>query len=264
MGLVDRFRRRAPKPPKVQHALAMVLLPSEERPDGRSVFQYLRTQWADVPSIANVESAEAATTARIPGGAAALMHVSAPIAQDHVKGPAMLAWHWPTAAAQIERHRSHVIVHTGSATLDALDIHLLHSKLVASLAALTGAVGVFVGEAMLVRSAKAYIDETREGSRSRLPIMLWVGFNPVREDDGLSAYTTGLAVFDLPELEVRRTTRSEGVVIGMMADAASYQLQTGRLLRDGETFGYTDLERISVRHTRSEFLPDTTVALLGL
>ena len=56
MGVVDPFRRRASKPPTSQHALAMVLLPNEDRPDGRSVFQYLRTQWADVPSIANVES----------------------------------------------------------------------------------------------------------------------------------------------------------------------------------------------------------------
>ena len=264
MGVVDPFRRRASKPPTSQHALAMVLLPNEDRPDGRSVFQYLRTQWADVPSIANVESADAATTARIPGGAAALMHVSAPVPSDYMKVPAMFAWHWPTAAAEIDRHRSHVIVHTSSGTLDALDTHLLHSKLVASLAALTNAVGVFVREAMLVRSAKAYIDEARDGARSAAPVMLWVGFNPVRDDGTLSAYTTGLAAFELPELEVRRATRSEGLVIGMMADAASYQLQTGRTLRDGETFGYTNNERIGVRHTRSEFLPDTTVALLGL
>jgi hypothetical protein len=264
MRLVDRVRRRAPRPPKAQHALAAVLLPDEERPDGRSVFQYLRTQWADVPSIANVESAGAATTARIPGGATALMHVTAPLARDLVKTPALLAWHWPTAAAEIERHRSHVVVHTTSETLDALDIHLLNSKLVASLAALTNAVGVFIGEAMLVRSARAYIYEAREGSRSAAPVMLWIGFNPVRDADALSAYTTGLTVFGLPELEVRHTARAEGLVIGMMADAASYQLQTGRILRDGETFGYSSSERISVRHTPSEFLPDTTVALLGL
>jgi hypothetical protein len=264
MGLVDRIRRQGPKAQMQQHALAMVLLPSQERPDGRSVFRYLRTHWPDVPSIANVEAADAATTARIPGGAAALMHVSAPVSIDHVTVPATLAWHWPTAAAELERHRSHVIVHTSSGTLDALDIHLLHSKLVASLAALTNAIGVFVGEAMLVRSAKAYIDEAREGSRSAAPIMLWVGFNPVRDERALSAYTTGLEVFGLPELEVRGTTRSERLMIGMMADAASYQLQTGHTLRDGETFGYANNERIGVRHTRSQFLPDTMVALLAL
>jgi uncharacterized protein DUF4261 len=242
----------------------MVLLPNTDHPDGTRVFRYLRTQWPDVPSIANVESGEAATTARIPGGAAALMHVSAPIAHEHVRVPATLAWHWPTAAADIERHQSHVIVHTSSGTLDALDIHLLHSKLVASLAAVTNAVGVYIAEALLVRSAKAYIDEARDGSRSAAPVMLWVGFNPVRADGGVSAYSTGLAVFGLPELEVRRAMRSERLVIGMMADAASYQLQTGRILRDGETFGYTNLQQISVRHARSEFLPDTTVVLLGL
>ena len=264
MKLLDMVRRRRPHTPAAHHALAMVLLPADQRPDGPGIFQYFRTQWADVPSIANVEAAEAATTARIPGGAAALIHINAPVPSDHVKASAALAWHWPTATAEVERHRSHMIVHAASSTFDPLDIHLLHSKLVASAAALTNAIGVFVAEAMLVRPAKAYIDEARDGSRSAAPVMLWIGFNPVNDDGRLSGYTTGLTAFGLLELEVRRAQRTEGNVIGTMADAASYQLQTGRVLRHGETFGYTTHDRMSVRHVPSEFLPDTTVALLGL
>jgi hypothetical protein len=94
--------------------------------------------------------------------------------------------------------------------------------------------------------------------------MLWVGFNPVREEGGVSAYTTGLTAFDLRELEVLRSTRPAPEVLGRMADAATYELQTGRILGDGETFGWSDTERVAIRHTRSAFLPDTEVALLGL
>lgn len=242
----------------------MVLLPTSDRPDGCGIFQYLRAQWADIPSIANVESADAATTARIPGGAAALIHIEAPVPTDQMKAPAAFAWQWPTAVADVDGHRSHMIVHTASSAFDPLDIHLLNSKLVASAAALTNAVGVFVAEAMLVRSAKAYIDEARDGSRSAAPVMLWVGFNPISDDGLFSAYTTGLAAFGFLELEVRRVKRPERDVIGTMADAASYQLQTGHELRHGETFGYTTRDRVSIRHAPSEFMPDTTVVLLGL
>src|SRR6185503_10294104 len=101
-------------------------------------------------------------------------------------------------------------------------------------------------------------------TRDAVPTMLWVGFNPVSDDGAVSAYTTGLTSFGLRELEVLRSTRSAPEVLGRMADAATYELQTGRILGDGETFGWSETERVLIRHTRSAFLPDTQVAVLGL
>jgi hypothetical protein len=157
-----------------------------------------------------------------------------------------------------------VVVHAGSTTLPPVDLRLLHSKLVASVAATAGAIGVYVGDAMLVRAAEEYVAEARDASREAVPTMLWVGFNPVSDDGAVSGYTTGLTSFGLRELEVRRSARPAAEVLGMMADAATYELQTGRVLGDGETFGSSETERIPIRHTRSDFLPDMEVALLGL
>ncbi|MDQ3996081.1 MAG: DUF4261 domain-containing protein [Gemmatimonadota bacterium] len=157
-----------------------------------------------------------------------------------------------------------MITFAGSTALDSLELRLLHCKLVASVAATAHALGVYVGDAMLVRNAADYVAEARIASRDVLPTMLWIGFNPVNDSGMLSAYTTGLTAFGLPELEVHQSTRPAAELLGTMADAASYELRTGRILGDGETFGFGESERIPVRHTRSSFLRDMMVALLGL
>lgn len=242
----------------------MVLLRDRQPLDGQAVFDYLRTHWADLPSITDVETKEMATAGVIPGGVLGLGQMPMPVPRGDLEGPAAAAWHWPTAAADVGAHESHVIVFASSTKLDQVDVRLLHSKLVASVAALTNALGVYVGNALLVRAAADYVAEARAASREALPTMLWIGFNPVSDGDGFSAYTTGLTAFGLPELEVRGSMRPPAEVFGTMADAATYELQTGRVLRDGDTFGHSVTERVPVRHTRSAFLPDTTVARLEL
>lgn len=263
MGILDRFRRKQ-KESVAANALAMVLLPAERMLDAAAVFDYLRAQWTDLPSVTDVQTKEGATSASIPGGSVGLVQIAMPVTSAELAGPSAVAWHWRTAAEDIARHRSHVIVFAGSTTLSAVDLHLLHSKLVAAVAATTEAIGVYMGDAMLVRGAADYVNEARAASREALPMMLWVGFNPMVENGMVSAYTTGLTGFGLPELEVRRSARPAAEVLGTMADAASYQLQTGRQLRHGDTFGFSESERIPIRHMRSDFLPNAKVAVLGL
>lgn len=263
MGILDRFRPTQRKS-VAANALAMVLLPGERILDASAVFDYVRAHWTDLPSVTDVETKEGATSAAIPGGSVGLVQIPMPVPSGDLAGPSAVAWYWPTAAEEIARHQSHVIVFAGSTTLSAVDLRLLHSKLVAAVAATTDAIGVYVGDAMLVRGAADYVNEARAASREAVPMMLWVGFNLVVENGTVSAYTTGLTGFGLPELEVRRSARPAPDVLGTMADAASYQLRTGRLLRHGDTFGFSESERIPIRHTRSDFLPNTTVAVLGL
>jgi hypothetical protein len=258
------LRRKEPPQESRTTALAMVLLPESAAVDGTVVLEHLRTQWSDVPRVAEISTEEGVTTARIPGGIVALGYIPAPVPAGDLEGPAAVAWHWPTAQAELARHRGHVIVHASSTSLDPLDLRLLHTKLVASVVATADAIGVYVGGAMLVRSAEDYLDDAREASREDLPLLLWIGFNLVSEDAELSVYTTGLGDFGLLELEIRRSSRPAPELFGTLADVANYQISTGRVLRDGDTFGASETDRHRVRHTESEFMSGTTVAVLEL
>jgi hypothetical protein len=265
MGLFSWLRRNDPYPrkprdssraPAAPSALAMVLL-------REAVLAHLRRQGALLPPITGASEEQGVLVARIPGGTVKMLSLPAPVPPQELEGPVALAWHWPTARQEVAAHRGHVIVHTSGTEPDRSGWRLLHGRLVAAVVATTPAVGVYVGDAMMVRSRDDWLDEALATEGDGLPILLWVGINPVREADGrVSAYTTGMSGFGIMEMEVRASARPVQEVMDRLIDAALYQMGTDKRLGDGETFGFSETDRHLVRHLPSRFLPDTTVAVL--
>lgn len=264
MNFLRRLLRRDKPQGGAHHALVMVLLGTEAPLDGAAVLNHLVARWDDIPSLGDRETRDEAAMAAIAGGVLGLASVPMPVPSGDLEGPIALAWHWPEAATIVPAHRSHVIVHVGSSTLGAIEVRLLATKLAASVLAVSDGVGVYVGDSMLVRSASDYLNDAAHASRHNLPLLSWIGFNAVGEDGRLSAYTTGLTAFGFLELEVQGSTLSTPEVFGTVADIANYQLGTGKVLHDGDTFGATEAERIRVRYRPSAFIPDTTVAVVEL
>lgn len=247
-----------------RHALAMVMQPNTEPVDAEAVLNYLGATWHDVPAVLDRDVSASATTARIPGGMIAIAHMPVPIPSGDLVAPTAWAWHWPGAAEAVGAHASHVIVHARSTTLSAVELRLLHTKLVASVLAVGNGAGVYLGDAALVRSATDFMSDAQQASVENLPLLSWIGFTPVQADGATSAHTMGLSGFDLLELEVRNSAKPVPEVLGVLADLASYQLSTGRVLSDGDTFGASELDRTRIRYGPSAFIPDTTVALVEL
>jgi hypothetical protein len=264
MGLLSRVLRREQPARAKTLALEMPMLADLNAPDPTAVLSDLHAHWPDVPVTGEPETEKAATTVEIPDGAIGFVHMEMPLPAREVEGPASVAWHWPEARGAVAAHQSHVIATSFSTTLTALDLRVLLTKLVASILATTNSVGVYVGDARLVRSAADYRNDAATATRDAPPLLSWLGFNPVIEDGGSSAYTTGLTWFGLRELEVRRSARPVPEVLGMLADLAQYELTTGRVLRDGDTFGASAADRTRVRFRHSEFIPETEVAVLEL
>jgi hypothetical protein len=261
---LQRHQRSTGHPVAPAQALAMVLLRDQTPPDPRTVFAWLRDGWPDTPSILNPESQGAATTAIIQGGAIGFLHVPASVPEADLAAPVATAWHWNGAEHAVKSHQSHVICYASSTDLSPIELRLLHTRFVAAIAASTAASAVYVGCAMLLRESGAWILEAREANWEALPILLWVGFNPVKHDGLISAYTTGLRDFDLLEFEVHQSTRPALELLNRLADIAYYAVTTGIQIGDGHTVGASEQEHIEVHHATSAFLPDSTVALLSL
>jgi hypothetical protein len=264
MNFLRRFLRRDVPHAAANQAIVMVMLGDTAPLSATAVLAYLTAHWSDLPSVAGYETEDAVTSASVPGGSLGFVHIPMPIPAGDLSGPVALAWHWPAAAAVVPAHRSHVIVHVRSTTLDTIDVRLLLTKLAASILAVSEGSGVYVGDAMLVRSAADYLEDAVRSSREELPILSWVGFNPVQEEGALSAYTTGLTAFGLQELEVRQSARPAAELFGTLADIAHYQLSSGRVLRDGDTFGASEFDRTQVRYGPSAFISGAMVTTLQL
>ena len=252
-------------PVQATQALAMVLLEGPVTIDVPAFTEALRGSSGGLPLPTAVTTERGIVTATIPGGGLAIAPMPIAIPAGDIVGPLALAWHWPEARTVVPRHTAHLIVHASSLTLPALELRLLHTKVIGAILAVAGAraTGVYVGHARLLRSAADYAADARAASKDTLPLLAWIGFNPVVGKEGrVSAYTTGMRELGFMELEVRRSTKPPAEVLGFLADVTDYQLTSGVRLNDGETFGFSAEDRRPIRHQRSEFLPDTTVVVL--
>lgn len=263
MSVLKRIFRMGKKEKPRTTALAMPLLSSRSAPNFAEALQWARLRDPDGPTIGALSGDDGAFVAPIPGGQVALAFVAAPVPSGDLEGPRLLAWHWPNASADIDRHVAHVICFAESSELEANELRLLHSRVVAGILYATDSIGVYVGSATLARERDAYLNDVKSASLEDLPLFCWIGFNLVGDEEYASAYTTGLKDFGLLELEVRRTSSSWGQIIGFLADVAHYEL-TGHLqIGDGETIDGLHGERVTVRHSPSEFKPGEVVACVG-
>jgi hypothetical protein len=242
----------------------MVLLPSADAFDPTPAITWLHEHSRGLPAIMDFTTDGGVATGQIAGGSVGLAQMPVPIPEGDLEGPTRLAWHWPEAADAVAQHQSHVIVHASSSELDPLTLRLLVTRLAAAVVATGNGLGVYVGDACMVRSAEDFAEQAQAASSEAFPLLLWVSFNLVSDAPGWSAYTMGLTALGHLELEAHHSALTPPQLLGRLADAAYYQLSSGRVLRDGDTFGASASERIRVRHRTSEFLPDVTVAVLDL
>ena len=264
MGLLKGlFGKRSKEPPQQSIALVMPLLPAGDV-DWHAVFAHAANSSPDFPQAApQVEGTVASV--EIPGGTVAVSLMPTQVPSSDLAGPiAMAAHHWPGAESDIAQHRQHVVVVAGSQTADAIAVHLLASRAAAATLAVANGIGMYIGHAMLVRDAAGYIQDISSASRANVPVPSWIGFNPVNDEGALSAYTTGLTVFGFRELEVRRPGIPFDEAFNTLMNIASYQLETGRQLADGDTIGTSETERNKVTYAQSAFIPDMQVAIIEL
>lgn len=235
--------------------------------DGQAVMAHLRRQGVQEDpsflSITEVSEEPGVVVGRIPGGTVTILSRPTPIPRQELERPVALARHWPTAREEVGAHQGHIIVHATSTPAHLIDLWRLQARLVAAVVATTPALGVYVPDAVMVRSRDDWLDESLTMEGDNFSLLLWVGINPVREADGrVSAYTTGMSSFGVMELEVWASARPFEEVMDRLLNAIDHQAGTDKRLGDGEIFGFPADDRHPVRHLPSRFLPNATVAVL--
>jgi hypothetical protein len=83
------------------------------------------------------------------------------------------------------------------------------------------------------------------------PILLWIDIAPVRTASGMDAVTIGLSSFVGREIEFEVGRLNPSAVLSQVAGLASYLIEHGNVIKDGNTFGGSEAERIRVRHAVS-------------
>lgn len=196
----------------------------------------------------------AAATLPIPGGVLGFMFTPAPVPWEDLEWPVKAAWHWPAAEAELRAHQAHVVVFAESDALSAVELNLQVVGGVASvIATRPDAAAVFNPHASIVIEPARYAAEARNASREALPILLWLGLHLVRDSVGLSAYSTGMDVFGLLNLEVHDTQWSPPDLLNLLASVAHNEVSSGVQLSAGQRIGLSERQRVEIQHQPSRF-----------
>lgn len=95
------------------------------------------------------------------------------------------------------------------------------------------------------------------------PILDLVFFGIYSNDNGktISGYTFGLQNFNKDEIEVLDSHHSASEIFGFLIDIASYVVESDAILKDGETIGFSEEQKLPITKSKSRVLDFDTLKI---
>jgi hypothetical protein len=166
---------------------------------------------------------------------------------------AQFAYWWPDAMKDIARSTSFAAITCSWSRHSRLDAHIRHLVLVRELVEQLPVIGVVWGS-VLVQPSVLKAEFNRLEQRD-LPFSLWVLIQFSKQPNGnILISTIGMRDFGQMEIETESTLPLDQT-FDLVRKFGSYILAKGPVVKDAETFGLTETQRIKVRYVRS-FRPD--------
>lgn len=242
--------QKSPDKPKMVGATLFLERPADI--DYRQLIERVGKTLQIDPKHAEAERSGAAILLAAGGDMIMGMQVAAPY-PDPLDQPARFAYWWPDAKQDMARHKAHLMVFCSWSKFSRLDAHMRHLVLVRELIEQLPVIGVLWGSALIPTATfKGEFASTLKGA---IPFSLWVLIQFSKQPNGnILISTLGMRDFEQMEIETE-STRPLDQTFDLVRKFGCHILAKGPVVKDGETFGLTADERITVRHIRS-FRPD--------
>jgi hypothetical protein len=233
--------------PKSGIALAMIALREPQLPSADEVVNYINKHWPNERSFGTAETVDDIIFFTGENGEIAFVSLTPfPIPWGDLEIPCQTAFQWPEACEQLKKMNSHAVVSVVRQDDNTVEAHKRNTMLVQAVSALSSSLGIYWGEAETVWSPEGF-ENSSLAMDSDPPYLLWVGLKMAREDDGkTSAYTVGMNRFGVMNVEVLYSNSELMDVLEVVGDVALYLLQSGAVIKDGETVGHNSDQKIKV------------------
>ncbi len=244
---------------------SMIILRDDRLPSEADVLERIAQWWPDLGPIGDVRRIENVLTFDVDEERLVVSLMPAAIPWADLAGPCSAAWYWPQAGAKLRDQAAHLLVVFLSADADRTNASLRFTRLLAALTDSCNAAGVFWGGGGLVHEPAVFVAAARDSSRQALPLQLWIGYNLGGEDDGTySLYTSGMEAFGQMEIEVLHSCSDPKSLYDRIRDVTHYALDRNVIIKDGDTVGASQGERIEMTEGPSMCDGTTTVIQLAL
>lgn len=262
MGFLRRLWGKRSEPEKSGDRppdLAFILLSYARLPDPDELVEHFRSLAAPGESLQieasdgkNEEGREVLCLRLSTGESCFVALMPAPVPNGEAEGAVRFSVSSFRAGQKLQPHQAHLMVVLmavpGTAPLVCLS---RFTSVLAAVSAASCSVGIYWGNAGATHDAEFFASLAGEqGVAPRM--MLWTGVSVARESDGrLSLLSLGMAQLALPNLLLVAGPESEGEALETMFDLLAYVARRGEPIREGETVGRTDEQRLPVQYVRS-------------
>ena len=161
------------------------------------------------------------------------------------------AYMWNQAINVSNAHTAHLLVILTSDNLSAIESGIIFTKICSTCLKHDSATAIYTNDAVF--SPKMYINSCDSDiSNNNIPILNLVSIIYHRNNDGIHIYTNGLKQLNKDEIEIVNSQHQPMELITLVYDIIAYTLNNDIELKDGETLGYSDTEKISITKSASE------------
>ncbi len=237
--------------------LAMVMLDNAELPPSEHLFKAYK-DFPQIPqldeSITNIERKGDTVTFTIGGEIGFISLMRAPIPWSDLEGPCTTSLYWPEATKVLKPHKAHLIlsIMARNNDLPMLLRAIFLTKLTASVAVVSPALGVYWPTGTIVQSIPFFLESTRKIAPDCIPLELWVEFRlQMLPGHACNVITTGMDVFGHLEIEVIHSKRKPQDVLKFVINLVAYLFENGPVIQEGDTVGEDGNQKITVEFTAS-------------
>jgi Domain of unknown function (DUF4261) len=237
--------------------IAFILLQNPVKPNVHALVETMRQRHPDLPwdSTTDPTDPKAGDFPFVRCGRhfIVLMSVAAPLPNDENLW-SRAATVWPEARETARRHRAHLVVSTMSDE-NELEAARVITAIVGGLIMVTQDACGVVWRSQTARSPQIWAEMSRNAFAPypNYPYMLWIDIAPFRSGQSVGAFTIGLRSFTGREMEFEVAGISGPGLIDRVAGLAVYLIERGDTIKDGDTVGGSEHERIKAYHRVSRF-----------
>lgn len=185
---------------------------------------------------------------------AAVSLMPAPVPNGEAEECAKNNYMWPEAEKTAKEHKAHIMVAVIGKEKSLIERGKLYVKLLSVCCHQKNITGIYTsGVVFQPRFYEGFSGMMKEDS---LPIYNWIWFGLYRTEKGISGYTYGMECFGKDEMEVLDVDADPSKVRDFLASMAGYVLEYDAVLNDGETIGFSAVDKHRITRGQGVALPD--------
>lgn len=169
-----------------------------------------------------------------------------PVPNEEAEYYASANYMWKNAVEAAKSHKAHILISVLGKDADLLEAGKLFTKVVSSCLKQDHAIAVYTDGAVFQPQFYREVASFMQQDKDALPILDWVWFGVCRTDEYTGIYTYGMRKFGKEEMEVYATNANLNEVRDFLLDIVTYVLDCDVTLKDGDTIGFSEEQKLRV------------------